>query len=140
MAVPCELIGGCKSPPTLAETIISFISNPFFIFAVILFFIILLVLLAKKRPEGRLRKFLDSALRWLRENTPITTLTVGLILVLLPVIMPNEDMLVASVQNEFSYWTAVSASKFMGLRFGLIICLGIILSTISIYNIFKRKK
>ena len=138
MAQPkyCELAGNCVSPPTLMDKLQSIFINPL---AISVGLFVLLIVFAVLKPESRVASILKYSRNWSKENMSIIALVVGFIMILLPIMMPNFVMLQASVENEFSYWTAVSASQFLGIRFGVIICVGLVVTLIAGYNIFKRK-
>lgn len=60
-------------------------------------------------------------------------MAIGAILTILPIIMPNTELLVAITKANGSYLTAIFLSKFMGIRFGLIITFGIALLFIGVF-------
>jgi len=76
-----------------------------------------------------------------REYLVIILLCVGIAMTVVPLLTPEHELLVAVAGNENAgYLTAVSASKFLGFRYGIIIGFGMMISAFALYCHFNKSE
>lgn len=76
-----------------------------------------------------------------REHRIIILLCLGIAMTVVPLLTPEHELLVAVSGNENAgYLTAVSASKFLGLRYGIIIGFGMMISAFALYFHFNKSE
>jgi hypothetical protein len=102
----------------------------FAISAVAVIFIIIII--RKEKAEPRMINFVNSNISKIGTRyIYFVIMTFGGILIILPILMPNIEILAAVTRANGNYLTAVSLSEFIGVRYGVIITLGIILFAIG---------
>ena len=87
-----------------------------------------------------MKKLLSNLEKFRRENFEIILFCLGLMMTVIPFLTPDQETLAVIVRNNGSYLSAVSFSKFLGVRYGIIICVGLIILAIALYLHFKGKK
>jgi hypothetical protein len=118
-----ELIDNRKADEAKETTLMWFkvLSGTALLFSLIIF-------IRKEFAEPRFSKEISSRFKKLKKTQiSFVAMTVGSILTVFPILTPDSAILAAVVSRNGSYFTAVTLSEFMGVRFGVIIMLGLVM-------------
>jgi len=157
MAVPCELTTvmdpnvrydeNCDRILSTKEKIFLFLEHviSFLTDAKTLIFFFLVIIgvwayRAKTHPNGAAMNAYKKGLSFLRGNRILVLFGLGVSMIILPLMMPNDNLLKSAIENDVSYWIAVSLSTFLGIRYGIIICIGIVLVAYSLAKLRNNTK
>ena len=120
------------------NTFLDFSTSSLFIALLLLCLVLITIAFAFKHPNGKTYKILKSIFTSTTGNINSILLAVSAIFILLPVFLPNQYILAASIEYGSSYWSAVSLSSFLGIRYGVYICAGFLLLGLSIFRFYKK--